>query len=248
MPGWKQAWPMAAACWSPAMPAIGIAAPSRAGSVVPYPVEQSRISGSSARGTRKASSISSHQSPVRRLQSRVRLALVASVACTRPPVRRQSRKLSIVPKASSPRSAAPRAPSTVSRIQPILVAEKYGSSSRPVRSRTCGSRPAARSPAQASAVRRSCQTIARCTGRPVARSQSTVVSRWLAMPMAAIPPASIPARAMASRAVARVLCQISSGSCSTQPERGKCWGNSSCATAAIRASESKRMAREEVVP
>ena len=34
------------------------------------------------------------------------------------------------------------------------------------------------------AVRRSCQTIARCSGRPVARSQTTVVSRWLVMPIA----------------------------------------------------------------
>ena len=37
-------------------------------------------------------------------------ALVASVACTAPPVSRQSRKQSTVPKASSPRSARARAP------------------------------------------------------------------------------------------------------------------------------------------
>ena len=37
-----------------------------------------------------------------------------------------------------------------------------------------------------SAVRRSCQTMARCTALPVARSQTTVVSRWLVMPMAAM--------------------------------------------------------------
>ncbi len=54
----------------------------------------------------------------------VRAALVASVACTRPSVRRHSRKLSTVPKASSPRSAASRAPGTWSSIQAILVAEK----------------------------------------------------------------------------------------------------------------------------
>ena len=56
----------------------------------------------------------------------VREALVASVACTRPPVSRHSRNESIVPKASSPRSARWRAPGTRSRIQAILVAEKYG--------------------------------------------------------------------------------------------------------------------------
>ena len=37
-----------------------------------------------------------------------------------------------------------------------------------------------------SAVRRSCQTMARCTACPVARSHTTVVSRWLVMPIAAM--------------------------------------------------------------
>ena len=45
--------------------------------------------------------------------------------------------------------------------------------------------PAARSSSQRSAVRRSCHTMARCSGRPVRRSQTTVVSRWLVMPTAA---------------------------------------------------------------
>src|SRR6478672_10947431 len=33
MPGAKQAWPISAACWSPAMPRIGIAAPNSCGAV-----------------------------------------------------------------------------------------------------------------------------------------------------------------------------------------------------------------------
>ena len=37
---------------------------------------------------------------------------------------------------------------------------------------------------QRAAVRRSCQTIARPTGTPVARFQSTTVSRWFVMPIA----------------------------------------------------------------
>ena len=49
-----------------------------------------------------------------------------------------------------------------------------------------GSWPSAFSFAQMSAVRRSCQTMARWIGLPVARSQTTVVSRWLVMPMAAM--------------------------------------------------------------
>ena len=44
----------------------------------------------------------------------VRDAFDGSVACTRPPVRRQSSQESTVPKASSPRSASERAPGTSS--------------------------------------------------------------------------------------------------------------------------------------
>ena len=44
----------------------------------------------------------------------------------------------------------------------------------------------------ASAVRRSCQTMARWIGLPVRRSHSTQVSRWLVMPMAAMSPAREP--------------------------------------------------------
>jgi hypothetical protein len=57
-------------------------------------------------------------------RSIVREAFVTSVACTRPPVRRQSRKQSIVPKASSPRAARSRAPGISSSIQASLVPEK----------------------------------------------------------------------------------------------------------------------------
>ena len=68
--------------------------------------------------------------------SSVREAFVTSVTCTRPPVSFQSSQESTVPQASSPASARARAPFTLSRIHAILVAEKYGSIERPVRSRT----------------------------------------------------------------------------------------------------------------
>ena len=55
----------------------------------------------------------------------------------------------------------------------------------PVRSRNPAPCPACRSASHRDAVRRSCQTMALATARPVARSHSTVVSRWLVMPMAA---------------------------------------------------------------
>jgi hypothetical protein len=54
----------------------------------------------------------------------VRAALLASVACTAPPESRHSRNESTVPNASSPRSAAWRAPATSSSSQASLVAEK----------------------------------------------------------------------------------------------------------------------------
>ena len=223
---------MVAACWSPATPRMGIArAEDRrlgravVGGAVPD------LGKDGARARRKMRRSSSSHAPSWMLKSSVREALVASVAWTLPPVRRQIRKESIVPKASSPRSAFSRAPFTWSRSQAILVAEKYGSRSRPVRAVTSGSMPALRSAAQASAVRRSCQTMARWIGFPVFRFQTTIVSRWLVMPMAAMAAALTLAFRARPWQVATTLSQISSGSCSTQPGFGKCWRNSFCASA-----------------
>src|SRR5882724_11079856 len=102
---------------------------------------------------------------------------------------------------------------------------------RPVLAEIAGSWPSAFSLAQMSAVRRSCQTMARWMAWPVRRSHTTVVSRWLVMPMAAMSFAVRPAFFSASRQVAMVEVQMSSGSCSTQPDAGKCCGNSCCADA-----------------
>ena len=54
--------------------------------------------------------------------------------------------------------------------------------------------------------------------------------------------------AIASRQTASVACQISSGSCSTQPSAGKICGSSRCAMAQRGAWPSKTMARVLVVP
>ena len=218
MPGAKQPCPTVAACWSPATPRMRIWPPNR--SVVPKSPAQSRIGGSRACGTANNSHSSASQLPSRMFISRVRAAFVASVACTLPPVSRHNRKLSTVPKARRPSCAAARAPSMWSSSQAILVAEKYGSSTRPVRAVIVGSCPACRSAAQASAVRRSCQTMAWWIGRPVARSHTIAVSRWLVMPMPAISFASTPARAIAARTVATTVDQMSSTSCSTKPDAG----------------------------
>ena len=123
------------------MPATGIAAPSISGSASPTTHELGTISGSIEAGMPKMSRSSSSHLQVSRLQSIVREAFVISVTKTRPPVSFQMSHVSIVPKASSPRSARARAPGTLSRIQRILVAEKYGSMRRPVFSRTSTSKP-----------------------------------------------------------------------------------------------------------
>ena len=71
--------------------------------------------------------------------------------------------------------------------------------------------------AQKAAVRRSCQTMAGAMGSPLARSQITVVSRWLVMPSAAMSAAATPACASAPRTQATVSVQMRWASCSTQP-------------------------------
>ncbi len=54
----------------------------------------------------------------------MRDAFVGSVACTAPPVSFQMSHVSIVPKASFPAFAAPRAPFTFSSTHPTWVPEK----------------------------------------------------------------------------------------------------------------------------
>ncbi len=199
------------------MPPIGTLRPSSSGAVSPKIVLLSLTSGSRLSGMSSSFNRSASHAPLWMSNSKVREALLASVAWTLPPVSRHSRKLSIVPKASSPRSARARTPSTSSRIHLSLVPEKYGSRIRPVRSRTSGSLPSALSCAHKAAVRRSCQTIALWTGSPVLRSHTTTVSRWLVMPIPAIVP---PSASAAACIVASVSRQMSSGSCSTQPAWG----------------------------
>lgn len=131
-PARKHAWPASAACWSPAIPAISTGAPNRAASVSPTTPDDATIRGSIARGTPNKSSISPAQSPVSRFMSMVREAFVTSVACTAPPVRFQMSHVSTVPNSRSPAEARAGASGTLSRIQRILLAEKYASTMSPV--------------------------------------------------------------------------------------------------------------------
>ena len=149
-----------------------------------------------------ARSSSSSQARRRRSNSIVRDAFVTSVACSVPPVSRHSRKLSIVPKAISPASARSRRPGDVVE-QPADLRRREIRVDRPAR---CGCATVSAEPRRAPALaqRRRCAGPARrsrCApaGR-CARSHSTVVSRWLVMPIAAI--GRPRAAAIASRQVA----------------------------------------------
>ena len=82
---------------------------------------------------------------------------------------------------------------------------------------------------------------------PVALSQTTVVSRWLVMPMAAIGRVA-PALFDASRQVATVVDQKVLGVMLDPAGIGKCWVNSCWPVATIGACGSNRIARLEVVP
>ena len=116
-------------------------------------------------GTSKSWSSSGSQALARRSMSSVRLALLTSVTWAAPPVSFQTSQVSMVPNAAAPESAFSRAPRTLRRSQASLVAEKYGSSTRPVFSRNRASWPAALRRAHSSVVRRSCQTMAWWSGR-----------------------------------------------------------------------------------
>ena len=80
------------------------------------------------------------------------------------------------------------------------------------------------------------------------RSQTTVVSRWLAIPTAARSRGVISAEESASLTTASTLSRISTGSCSTQPGRGRIWRNSRWAVATTLPALSKIMNLVLVVP
>ena len=116
-PGAKQPWPNRAACWSPAMPASGTAAPSSSASAT-TPADGT-TAGRIDRSTPKSSSSSSSQLPVSMSNSIVRDAFVTSVRWASPPVSFQASQESTVPKASCSCGSVVRA-----RIHSSFVAEK----------------------------------------------------------------------------------------------------------------------------
>ena len=197
----------------------------------------------------KTSSSSSSQSSVARSMSMVRLALVTSVTCSRlrPPVRFQISQDSMVPKRASPRLGALRAGPARGRAASELGGGEVGGQ------RQAGRRGDLRrgvgEVGDEPAVRVSCQMIARASGRPVCRSQRTVVSRWLAMPMAAMSSAVRPACAQRLGHHPPHVRQISAASCSAHPGRGKSSGGARVGRRPrIRPAWLNRRQRVEAVP
>ena len=198
MPGSKQAWPKRAACWSPAIPLMGTPrsgeSPPRAD---PPPGPTDHRTGAPRGGVRRdAEELAQFGRPpsLHDVEEHGPRG-VGGVGGEHPAVHaagevpQHPRVDGAEGQAAAGATGRPRSSSHC-----ILVAEKYGSRTRPVRSLTRGRWPASAMARQAAAVRRSCHTMARCSGSPVRRSQATTVSRWLVMPMArATRPAGRPA-------------------------------------------------------
>src|SRR4051794_5600044 len=142
------------------MPATGASKPCS--EAVPNSPTEGRTSGSARTGTPSSSHSSSSHAPRRMSYSSVREALDGSVANS--PVSLNVSQASIVPKTARPSRARCSSPSTLRSSHSIFVPLKYGSSTRPVRSRMRGSWPAARSSSQRSAVRRARPTRGRGRG------------------------------------------------------------------------------------
>ena len=128
-----------------------------------------------------------------------------------------------MPSASAPSRTPSHMRGSCSASQANLVPVKYGSRRRPVSSATRGSTPPARSRSQMPVVRRSCQTIA---GRGA--WQGAPVPDDGGLPLVGDPDAGGLGVGAGERLrqAAIVAVQMSSGSCSTQPGRGKSCANS----------------------
>ena len=169
--------------------------------------------------------LGSCQSSVCRSISIVRLAFVTSVACTPPsgpPVRFHSSQLSIVPKASSPASARARAPGTASSIQLDLRPREVGRQRQADRARAAGR--ARRSPASSRTSARRARVLP--DDRVVERPAALAIPQHRRLALVGDPDRGDLARVDARRGERRRRspracgCQISSGSCSTQPACG----------------------------
>ena len=186
------------------------------------PARRTHLGQGSRRGTPNSSASSLSQRQRRMSNSRVRLALVGVGGVDG--ARRSgchSSQLSTVPKARSGPGRDAALGRTATR---SLVAEKYGSRTSPVRRRTRSRWPAA---AGASQTRGGPPVLPH--DGPVQRPAGAAVPHHGRLPLVGDADGGHRARrssASSSARVAATASQISSASCSTQPGRGKYWGNS----------------------
>jgi hypothetical protein len=163
-----------------------MAAPSSAASVSPKTWLLGCTAGSRLSGTCSSFSSSWSQTLWRMSNSMVRAALLTSVACTRPPVSFHSSQLSMVPKARSPCGGGDVGAGHVVQDPADLGGREIGIHHQPGAAADGSAWPCSRSCAHSGSPRRSCQTMALWMGWPVRRFHTTVVSRWLVMPIARI--------------------------------------------------------------
>ena len=148
-PGSRQRWPNSAACWSPATPRDRHL---EAVEVVRARACRARRSSAAARAAsapgcrRRARAAPGPTRPWRCPSAASATAFEGSVTCS--PVSLKSIHESTVPNTARPSRARSASPSTLRSSHSILVAEKYGSSISPVRSRMRSSSPASRSSSQ----------------------------------------------------------------------------------------------------
>ena len=182
MPGSKHAWPNSAACWSPAMPLIGIPRHAAAigGDAEPTarrdapraaPTSGRASSSHSSSGPRRLDDVEQHRAAGVGDVGGVHLA--AGEVPHQPGVDRAEREVGV------DRDVA------LGSSHSNFVPQKYGSSTSPVRSRT---RSQVSGRGELVAARRGAAVLPDDRvpyGSPVVRSQATTVSRWLVMPIAA---------------------------------------------------------------
>ena len=171
-PAVTQPCPASDACWSPASAAIG-GAPGSAGRVAD---DARRVDDRRQHRHRHAEQLAHPRAPPA-LLDRVEAGDggVRVIGDVQRALRQHPRHpVSTVPKQ---RSSGSRPSSALASSQPILVADWLGARRSP-----CSALATMHSPT----VRRSCQPSAGPIGRPVARSHTIVVARWLVMPTASI--------------------------------------------------------------
>ena len=245
----SSACPISAACWSPAMPRIAIGAPEQRGGAE----RAGAVAHLRQHGARECRTAPADRRPSRRDGCRTAACGRRWWRRSRAPRRRSAATAGNCPPCRTPAcpaSAAARAPSTWSSSQRDLGrGEIRDRARRPVRAAISAPCPARSSRSQTAAVRRSCQTMALWIARPVRRSHTTTVSRWLVMPSAAMSAAASPAAASACRAVASTVGPDLLGIVfdparpADRSAANSCWAVATGATAA-----SNTMLRVDVVP